>query len=63
LYWLVVLAERGIEAKRADFKADANRGPFGSAEAAASMSSWTMGLERLVGAVRPALSRPPRKGK
>jgi hypothetical protein len=66
LYWLVHLAERGVEAKRADFKAaqaDPDRGPFGSAEAAASLASWRMDLEKLVSAIQLALSRPPRKGK
>jgi hypothetical protein len=55
LYWFVFLAERGIEAKRQDFKGDKD-----VASAVASLASWQMDLENLVSKVEAVL--PPRKG-
>lgn len=57
LYWLVVLAERGIAAKRQDFKSDPAQD---RASAAASLASWTMDVENLLAKVQAVL--PPKKG-
>jgi hypothetical protein len=56
LYWFVFLAERGIAAKRQDFKNDTD-----VASAVASLASWQMDLENLVSKVEAVL--PPKKGK
>jgi hypothetical protein len=54
LYWFVFLAERGIAAKRQDFKGDKD-----VASAVASLASWTMDLENLVSKIQAVL--PPKK--
>ncbi len=58
LYWLLFLAERGVEAKRQEFRADPARG----AAEAASLASWQMDLEAVLGKVKAALTPVPRKG-
>jgi hypothetical protein len=55
LYWFVYLAERGIEAKRQDFKGDKD-----VASAVASLASWQMDLENLLSKVEAVL--PPKRG-
>jgi hypothetical protein len=60
LYWLVYLAEQGIAAKKAEFKADKAVRP---AEAAASLASWQLDLEQLVNKVRLVITPPVRKPK
>ena len=57
LYWLVFLAERGIEERRQYFKTSTMTRP---AEAAASLGSWTMDLENLLNRVKSTF--PPKKG-
>jgi hypothetical protein len=58
LYWLVFLAERGVEAKRQEFCADPARG----AAEVPSIASWQMDLEAVLGKVKAALTPAPRKG-
>jgi hypothetical protein len=55
LYWLVNLAEAGIEARRRAWKAAPG---FGAAEAA-SLASWRLDLENLLAKVEAALAPPP----
>jgi hypothetical protein len=54
LYWFVFLAERGIAAKRQDFKGDKD-----VASAVASLASWTMDLEALLNKIQTTF--PPKK--
>lgn len=61
LYWWVFLAERGIEERRQHFKA--NPSQQRPAEAAASLASWTIDLESLLGKVRAALTAPKKTNK
>jgi hypothetical protein len=58
LYWLVFLAEAGIEAKHKEFKADKTSG----ASEVASLASWQMDLENLLARIKSAFA-PPSKGK
>ena len=58
LYWLLFLAERGVQAKRLEFRADPGRG----AAEAASLASWQMDLEAVLGKVKAALTPVPKKG-
>jgi hypothetical protein len=57
LYWLVRLAQWGIDARREHFKRDASTRP---AEAAASLASWSMDLQNLVDTIKRTF--PPKKG-
>jgi hypothetical protein len=57
LYWLVRLAQWGIDARREHFKSDASTRP---AEAAASLASWSMDLQNLVDRIKRTF--PPKKG-
>jgi hypothetical protein len=58
LYWIVKLAEWGIDERRRHFKSDASTRP---AEAAASIASWTLDLEALVKNIEAVLT--PKGGK
>jgi hypothetical protein len=58
LYWLLFLAERGVEAKRQEFRASGTAG----ASEAASLASWRMDLETVLGKVKAALTPMPRMG-
>jgi hypothetical protein len=60
LYWLVFLAERGIEERRQHFKTDSTTRP---AEAAASIASWTMDLEELLKKIEAVITPRPKGGK